>query len=107
MYRFASITDQWLSVSLDIQSKALHKSEQNDQINTLDLKCCSKNTFNIQTYISDYKAHTMKIGLMLPHSLTLSLTATATALSDQNVTLNDFVILCEIEDGCETLDINF
>ena len=48
-----------------------------------------------------------KIGLKLPHSLTLCLNATATALSEQNVILNNFVILCEIEDASETLDINF
>ena len=49
----------------------------------------------------------MKIGVELPHSLTLSLCVTANAVSDQDVNLNSFVVLCEIEDATDILDNNF
>ena len=49
----------------------------------------------------------MKIGVKLPHSLTLSLCATAKAVSDEDVNIDSFVVLCEIQDATDILDINF
>ena len=49
----------------------------------------------------------MRIGVKLTHSLTLSFSATAKAVSDHDVNINSFVVLCEIEDATYILDINF
>ena len=40
----------------------------------------------------------MKLGIKLPHSLELSLSATAKAVANQDVIINTFVILCEMHD---------
>ena len=49
----------------------------------------------------------MKLGIKLPHSLELSLSATAKAVANQDVIIDTFVILCKMHDDMGTLQVNY